>query len=337
MKDFANYSLLAYNTFGIEASCRRFVEFSTIDELQTVARSLVANSLPLLIVGRGSNLLLTQDFPGIVLHSAIMGYNYTVDGDDVWLTCGSGETWDDVVALCVENGWHGAENLSLIPGEVGASAVQNIGAYGTEVAELISEVKAVRLEDAAVVTFTNADSQYAYRDSRFKHEWRNKYIITHVTYHLHKTFVANTCYGNLAAVLAKKGIAQPTAAQLRQVVVETRKSKLPDPDDLGNAGSFFVNPIVPTQKYEELKAIYPNMPHYQVSDDSVKIPAGWMIEQCGWKGKVLGRAGVYEKQALVLVNRGGATGKEIVNLCNEVIRSVKSKFGIEIHPEVNII
>lgn len=337
MKDIAHHSLKAHNTFGIEAACSRFVEFESVAELQAVARSLTEADHPLLIVGRGSNLLLTQDFRGTVFHSAIMGCTERVDGDNVWLTCGSGETWDNVVALCVERGWHGMENLSLIPGEVGASAVQNIGAYGAEVGELISEVEAVRLEDGALVTFANADCQYGYRDSRFKHDWKNKYVVTHVTYHLKKTFTANTRYGNLTAVLQQKGIGQPTAAQLREAVIETRRAKLPDPEVLGNAGSFFVNPVVAVQKYEELKTAYPDIPHYAVGDDRVKIPAGWMIEQSGWKGKSLGRAGVYEKQALVLVNRGGASGAEVVALCEEIRQSVREKFGIDIHPEVNII
>lgn len=337
MKDIANHSLKTLNTFGIEAKCSRFVEFSTVEELQAVLPTLDVAGQPLLIVGRGSNLLLTRDFPGTVLHSAIMGHEAHTDGDDVWLTCGSGETWDDVVALCVERGWHGMENLSLIPGEVGASAVQNIGAYGTEVAELIAEIEAVRIEDGALVKFSNHDCLYGYRDSRFKHDWKNKYVVTHVTYHLKKTFTPNTRYGNLTSVLEQKGIGQPTPKQLRDAVIETRQAKLPDPEVLGNAGSFFVNPVVSMLKYNELKAVYPDMPHYAVGTDRVKIPAGWMIEQCGWKGRSLGRAGVYEKQALVLVNRGGATGQEIVALCEEIRRSVRERFGIDIHPEVNIV
>lgn len=337
MKDITHYNLKAHNTFGLDAQCRRFVEVETVDELQAFVHTLSTADEPLLLVGRGSNLLLTKDYQGTVLHSAIKGCHAHVDDDDVLLTCGSGETWDEVVAMCVERGWHGMENLSLIPGEVGASAVQNIGAYGTEVAEIIEEVEAVSLKDGSLVKFQNADCHYGYRDSKFKHEWKGKYMVTHVTYRLHKTFSPNIRYGNLTTLLAQKGISHPTAAELRQTVIETRQAKLPDPEVVGNAGSFFVNPTVPLQKYENLKAAYPDMPHYPVAEDLVKIPAGWMIEQCGWKGRKLGRAGVYEKQALVLVNCGGATGQEIVALCEAIRKSVQEKFGIDIHPEVNIV
>lgn len=337
MKDISNYHLKAHNTFGLDVECRRFVEVATVEELQAFVRTLSAADEPLLVVGRGSNMLFTKDFPGTVLHSAIMGCQAREEGDEVYLTCGSGETWDHVVAMCVERGWYGMENLSLIPGEVGASAVQNIGAYGSEVAELIVEVEAVSLEDGRCVSFKNADCHYGYRESRFKREWKGKFVVTHVTYRLHKTFSPNIHYGNLTSVLAQKGIENPTAAELRQAVIETRQAKLPDPEVVGNAGSFFVNPTVPLQKYEALIAAYPNMPHYQVAEDRVKIPAGWMIEQCGWKGRKLGNAGVYEKQALVLVNCGGATGEEIVALCEAIRKSVFERFGIDIHPEVNII
>lgn len=338
MSEKFNYSLLKHNTFGIDARCRHFVEFDSTEELQQVALSLSDADLPLLIIGKGSNLLLTHDFDGTVLHSTIMGKEVVdAEGDSVFLRCGSGETWDDVVAHCVENGWYGAENLSLIPGDVGASAVQNIGAYGTEVKDLVYKVEAVELSTGHTVTFYNADCAYAYRDSVFKHELKNKYVITYVTYKLSVVFKPHLDYGNIRASLQSLGIDHPTARQLRDVIIDIRRSKLPDPEIMGNAGSFFVNPIVSRHKYQQLAMAYPDMPHYDVSDDEVKIPTGWMIEQCGWKGRSLGQAGVHSRQALVLVNLGGASGNDIVNLYKRIANDVQNKFGIDIHPEVNVI
>jgi len=350
MKDIRNYSLLAHNTFGIDACCRRFLEYDTVEEAQQIVMSLTAADRPLLILGGGSNLLLTGDYQGTVLHSAIRGIevldNEVVakeEGDDsllnpdlVFLRCGSGEVFDDVVAYAVEHDYYGAENLSIIPGEVGASSVQNIGAYGVEAKDIIYKVEAVEIATGKVVAFDNADCQYSYRQSKFKHEWRDKYLVTYVTYRLIKTFVPDLDYGNIRDSLAAKGIEIPTAQQLRDTIIEIRNAKLPDPKVQGNAGSFFMNPIVEKAKYEELAAQYPGMPHYTIDAEHEKIPAGWMIDQCGWKGKSLGNAGVHDKQALVLVNRGGAKGREIVHLCETIQRDVKQKFGIEIHPEVNI-
>ena len=327
-----NYSLLAHNTFGIDAKCCRFVEYSSVEEAQQIARELQESYL---LIGAGSNLLLTQDFDGTVVHSALKGIEAQPDSH---VRCGSGETWDEVVAWCVGHGLYGAENLSLIPGEVGASAVQNIGAYGAEVKDLIESVEAVEIGTGRLCVFTRKECQYGYRDSRFKHEWKNKYLITHVVYRLSSDESRqSTEYGNIRSELNRRGIQTPTAAQLRQVVIDIRNAKLPDPKVTGNAGSFFMNPVVERQKFEQLLAAYPNMPHYYIDADHEKIPAGWMIDQCGWKGRSLGRAGVHDKQALVLVNRGGATGQEIVDLCNTIRADVKAKFGIDIHPEVNII
>lgn len=339
MKDIKNYNLLNHNTFGISGNCRRFVEFDNVDELQTCVRSITAEDKPLLIIGGGSNLLLTRDFPGLVLHSAIMGREVVKESDGkVWLRCGSGETWDDIVAYAVEKGWHGAENLSLIPGEVGASAIQNIGAYGAEAKDLIYKVEAVEIATGKVVEFGVDECAYSYRQSRFKHEWKNKYLITHVTYRFSRHYSPDLDYGNIRQALAAKGVeGMPSPELLRQTIIEIRQAKLPDPKVMGNAGSFFMNPIVGRDVYERLAAQYEAMPHYVVDADHIKIPAGWMIEQCGWKGKSLGRAGVHDRQALVLVNRGGATGNEVVALYEQIIKDVKKKFGIEIHPEVNVI
>ena len=334
MKDLSNYSLLQHNTFGIDAKCSRYLEYSTVAEAQEVAKILRASDTSYIIIGGGSNLLLTKDYDGIVVRSTVNCQLSTVNSQ---LACGSGEVWDDVVAYCVNHQLYGAENLSLIPGDVGASAVQNIGAYGVEVKDLITSVEAVEIATGDIRIFSKEECGYAYRDSRFKHEWKNRYLITHVTYQLQTVFEPRLDYGNIRAELERKGITKPTAQQLRQVIIDIRNAKLPDPKVMGNAGSFFMNPIVSKEKYEQLACQYEGMPHYTVDADHEKIPAGWMIEQCGWKGKSMGRAGVHDKQALVLVNRGGATGQEIVALCETIQRDVKEKFGIEMFPEVNII
>jgi UDP-N-acetylmuramate dehydrogenase len=294
----------------------------------------------LLLLGGGSNLLLTGDYHGTVIHSAIKGIEL-VERDDndgfVVLRVGSGEVFDDFIAYCVEHGYYGAENLSLIPGEVGASAVQNIGAYGVEAKDLIVKVEAMEIATGKMVSFSNEDCQYGYRQSRFKGEWRNRYFITYVSYRLLTTFIPNMDYGNIRAALAEKNIDNPAAMDLRQVIIDIRNAKLPDPKVEGNAGSFFMNPIVSKEKYLELAASYHNMPHYYIDEQHEKIPAGWMIDQCGWKGRSMGKAGVHDKQALVLVNRGGATGNDIVRLCETIRKDVMEKFGIEINPEVNIL
>lgn len=338
MKDLPNYSLLPHNTFGIDVRCRRFVEFSSVDELQTLLVSLTDDDDPLLILGGGSNLLLTGDFKGTVIHSAIIGIELVEEtSQSVSLRVGSGEVFDDVIAYCVEKGYHGAENLSKIPGEVGASAVQNIGAYGVEVKDLIDRVDALEIQTGLPVSFSNAECRYGYRQSRFKQDWKDKYVITHVTYRLSKQFVPHLDYGNIRGALAERGIDHPTAADLRQVIIDIRDAKLPDPKVEGNAGSFFMNPVVSKEKYLELASAYPNMPHYYIDEQNEKIPAGWMIDQCGWKGRTLGKAGVHDKQALVLVNRGGAKGEDVVNLCEAIRKDVYERFGIDIHPEVIII
>lgn len=333
MTDEKDYSLLRHNTFGIDAKCKRFMEYGSVEEAQAVVGILTETDRPLLILGGGSNLLLTGDYDGTVLHSGIRFLEQT---DKCHIRCGSGYVWDDVVAYCVANGLYGAENLSVIPGEVGASAVQNIGAYGVEAKDLIDSVEAVEIETGRICRFMNAECAYSYRQSKFKHAWRDRFLITAVTYKLSKTYAPKLDYGNIRAALAAKGIGNPTAMQLRETIIEIRNAKLPDPKVLGNAGSFFMNPVVPTQKYNELARQYEGMPHYTIDNEHEKIPAGWLIEQCGWKGKALGRAAVHDKQALVLVNRGGATGSEVVHLCETIQHDVRQKFGIDIKPEVNI-
>lgn len=333
MRDIQNYSLLQHNTFGMDVSCRRFLEYKSVEEAQQVAAILRDSHQPFLIIGSGSNLLLTGDYDGIVVHSAIRG----IEKHDAMVTAGSGETFDQLISWCIDHGLYDLINLSLIPGDVGASAVQNIGAYGVEVAQYINKVEAVEIATGKVVTILAAECGYAYRQSLFKTEWKNRYLITRVTYQLSTVFEPHIDYGNIRAELERQGIASPSPEQLRQVIIDIRRSKLPDPDVEGNAGSFFVNPIVQRSLFEELLTLYPDMPHYPVDDELVKIPAGWMIERCGWKGKSLGRAGVHSKQALVLVNRGGATGNDVVTLCRQIQHDVKAMFGVEINPEVNIV
>ncbi len=333
MIDQENYSLLRHNTFGIDAKCKRFIEYSSVEEAQQVAEMITDADQPLLILGGGSNLLLTGDYNGTVLHSGIRFLEQT---DECHVRCGSGFIWDGVVDYCVANNLYGAENLSIIPGEVGASAVQNIGAYGAEAKDLIECVEAVEIETGQICRFTNTECAYSYRQSKFKHAWKNRFLITAVTYKLSKTYNPKLDYGNIRVALAAKGIDNPTAMQLRETIIDIRNAKLPDPKVLGNAGSFFMNPVVSTHKYNQLAQQYVGMPHYTIDSEYEKIPAGWLIEQCGWKGKALGKAAVHNKQALVLVNCGGATGSEVVQLYKTIQHDVKQKFDIEIKPEVNI-
>ncbi|MGM9704418.1 MAG: UDP-N-acetylmuramate dehydrogenase [Prevotella sp.] len=337
MKDIADYNLLGHNTFGIDVKCRRYLEFASVGELRMLLSEYDIRHEHFRVIGAGSNLLFLNDFDGYILHSAIMGCDVVQDKDDdiVRLRCGSGETWDDVVRMCVDNGWYGAENLSLIPGEAGASAVQNIGAYGVEAKDIILEVEAVDLTDGRLVTFSNAECEYEYRNSVFKHKYKNRFVITHVTYGLSRSFRPSLEYGNIKQALGDK-INNLTARQLREAIVQIRQAKLPDTKVLGNAGSFFKNPVVTQQHFERLLKIYPDMPHYAVPT-GVKIPAGWLIEKCGWKGKTIGKVGVHAKQALILINLGGASGREILDLCNRICDDVRARFDIRIEPEVNII
>ena len=338
MNDKKNFSLLGHNTFGFNVSCKRFVEYSSTKEAQQLVASLDDTDKPLLIIGGGSNLLLKEDYPATVIHSAIRGIE-VLDKTEGLVRCGSGEVWDDIVDWSIRHNLYGAENLSIIPGEVGASAVQNIGAYGAEVKDLIYDVECVEIETGKLCHFSNEDCQYSYRQSRFKRDWRDKYLITHVTYKFFTTFKPELDYGNIRAALAEQGIDAPTAEDVRATVINIRNSKLPDPKVQGNAGSFFINPIVDQRTFDRLSTEFPNLRYFEVDENGekhYKIPAGWMIEQCGWKGKKVGCVGVHDKQALVLVNLGGAEGKDIIALMHAIQKDVKHKFGLELHPEVNI-
>ena len=328
------YSLLPYNTFGIDVSASRFLEYASVAELKEyIAQGAVTT--PFLHIGGGSNLLFTKDYDGLILHSRIGGIEVTAeDSQTVSLRVGAGVVWDDFVACCVEHGWYGAENLSLIPGEVGASAVQNIGAYGVEVKDLITAVETVNVQGYGRV-YSVEECEYAYRSSIFKRPENKSVFVTYVRFRLSKEERYTLDYGTIRQELAK--YPAPTLHIVRKVIIEIRESKLPDPKVMGNAGSFFMNPIVAKEKLEALQRDYPRIPYYELPDGRVKIPAGWMIDQCGWKGKSLGPAAVHDKQALVLVNRGGAKGSDIVALSDAVRASVRDKFGIDIHPEVNVI
>lgn len=332
-----DYSLLSHNTFGMDVKASLFIEYASVEELKDILGQYSLHDGAWLHIGGGSNLLFSGDYPGVILHSAIKGYEIVgEDAEEVIVRVGAGEVWDDFVAYTVAQGWYGAENLSLIPGEVGASAVQNIGAYGVEVKDLIVKVEAIEVATGEVRIFSNEECGYAYRESVFKHELKGKYIVTQVSYRLKKTPCYHLDYGNVRAELEKSGIAL-TLSNVREVIIKIRESKLPDPKVQGNAGSFFMNPIVPREQFEALLKEYPQMPHYVVDAERVKIPAAWMIDQCGWKGKRLGNAGVHDKQALVLVNAGGATGADVIRLSESIQKSVYEKFGIRISPEVNFI
>ena len=328
------YSLLPYNTFGIDVSASRFLEYASVAELKEyIAQGAVTT--PFLHIGGGSNLLFTKDYDGLILHSRIGGIEVTAeDSQTVSLRVGAGVVWDDFVACCVEHGWYGAENLSLIPGEVGASAVQNIGAYGVEVKDLITAVETVNVQGYGRV-YSVEECEYAYRSSIFKRPENKSVFVTYVRFRLSKEERYTLDYGTIRQELAR--YPAPTLPIVRKVIIEIRESKLPNPKVTGNAGSFFMNPIVAKEKLEALQRDYPRIPYYELPDGRMKIPAGWMIDQCGWKGKSLGPAAVHDKQALVLVNRGGAKGSDIVALSDAVRASVRDKFGIDIHPEVNVI
>lgn len=328
------YSLLSYNTFGIDVSAARFLEYASVEELQQqIAQGAITT--PFLHIGGGSNLLFTKDYDGLILHSRIEGIEVTEEDDrTVSVRVGAGVVWDDFVAYCVAHGWYGAENLSLIPGEVGASAVQNIGAYGVEVKDLITAVETVNIQGDQRV-YSVEECGYAYRNSIFKRPENKSVFVTYVHFRLGKEEYYTLDYGTIRQELDKYPAL--TLPVVRKVIIDIRESKLPDPKVMGNAGSFFMNPIVPKEKLLALQQEYPQIPYYELPDGRVKIPAGWMIDQCGWRGKSLGPAAVHDKQALVLVNKGGAKGSDIIALSDAVRVSVREKFGIDIHPEVNFV
>lgn len=338
MTVFENYSLKMLNTFGLETKARFYVEVHTIDELKNVLLTHSYKSMPKLILGGGSNILFTKDFEGLVIKNSIKGIEkMREDGESVWVKVGAGESWHDFVMHCLEKGWHGVENLSLIYGTVGAAPMQNIGAYGVELSEVFDLLIAVDMETSNQQFFTNADCKFGYRDSVFKNELKGKYVIAEVIFQLSKRPKLNISYGAIQQVLAEMRVNQPTAQAVSDAVIRIRKSKLPNPEQVGNAGSFFKNPEISKSLFENLKEEYPNMPSYPAGDERVKVPAGWLIEQCGWRGKRVGNTGAHKDQALVLVNYGNATGSEIKRLAEEIQTSVFDKFDIMLETEVNVI
>lgn len=338
-----NCSLKDYNTFGIDATAHLMVKYSSEEELTVFLKKYQQeeNPLPLLHIGGGSNLLFLSDFPGVILFSEIKDIKLlSEDEESVLVSVGAGVTHDDFVQYALQKGWYGLENLSLIPGQVGASAVQNIGAYGVEAGDFIKSVHTISLEEGTSRQWMHDELSYSYRHSIFKDEViRGKYAVCHVVFQLKKRFIPCLNYGGLRATLQQKGISEKSlnATMLRDIIIETRQNKLPDPKVTGNAGSFFMNPIVGIDTLHRIQSKNSNVPYFEVDKYSVKIPAGWLIEQCGWKGKSLGPAAVHDRQALVLVNKGGATGKDIIALCTAVQHSVKETFGIQLSPEVNFI
>lgn len=332
-----NISLKPYNTFGIDVKARFFAEILNETDLVELFSKEIAQGNPLLILGGGSNILFTQDFEGLVVKIGIKGIVQQIDGDAVQVEAGAGEVWNDFVQYCVKNGFAGVENLSLIPGTVGASPVQNIGAYGVELQDVFESCRAVEIKTGKLRTFSKADCAFAYRESIFKGELKAQYVITSVRFNLQTKPKINTNYGAIETELAHRGIQQPNIADVSSVVSHIRVSKLPDPSTIGNAGSFFKNPIIEKNVFETLIAQHPDVVNYPMGNSRVKLAAGWLIEQCGWKGKIVGHTGTWKNQALVLVNHGGATGKEVYNLSEQIILSVNQVFNVRLEREVNIL
>jgi UDP-N-acetylmuramate dehydrogenase len=338
MRIFQNISLKPYNTFGIEANASQFVELQTLEEVQVLCQTFNLTDRKLLILGGGSNILLTKDFDGMALKINLKGIEIVKENDEeVWVQAMAGESWHSFVTYCVEKNWGGVENLSLIPGCVGAAPMQNIGAYGTEIKAVFSSLKAVEIATGEMVEFNNEACEFGYRESVFKNKYKGKYIIVSVIFKLNKKPILNVSYGAIQDVLNEKGITSPTIQDISNAVIAIRQSKLPNPAELGNAGSFFKNPEIPAEQYQRLKNEFPEIPGYPAPNNQVKVPAGWLIEQCQWKGKIVGNTGAHKNQALVLVNYGNATGNEILNLAKQIQDSVYNQFKINISPEVNLI
>jgi UDP-N-acetylmuramate dehydrogenase len=336
LKRYSNISLKRYNTFGLNINADCMISIESEDEAISLFSNLKKIPGLFLVLGGGSNMLFTGNFNGTLLHPEIEGIRIEEQHHDyIIISAGSGVVWDELVGWSVENGFGGLENLSLIPGSAGASPVQNIGAYGVEVKDTIEKVRAVSISDGSIKEFSKTDCSFSYRSSIFKFEEKNKYLITRVFYRLTISPVFNLDYGSLKDEVNELG--NITLKSVRAAIIKIRKSKLPDPEIIGNAGSFFRNPVVSNTTAENLKKSFPAMPLYRDQYGSFKLAAGWLIEQCGWKGKRIGDAGVYGKQALILVNHGKATGEEIFNLSEEIRRSVKGKLGIELEREVEVV
>lgn len=336
MKIESDYSLKEYNTFGIEAKAKKFVEVATVDELVDVIKN---HPEPKFLLGGGSNMLLTKDIDALVVYLNLKGKEIIrEDENHAWVRANAGENWHEFVIYCIENNLGGIENMSLIPGNVGTTPVQNIGAYGTEIKDTFDSCEALHIETQQLHVFRNSDCKFGYRESIFKNEEKGNYIITSVVFKLtKKDHKINIAYGDISSELKTRNIENPTIKDVSDAVIAIRKSKLPDPKELGNSGSFFKNPIITKNEFDIVYAENPTMPHYILSEELVKVPAGWLIEQAGFKGKRFGDAGIHKNQALVLVNYGNATGQEILAVARDIQATILEKYGIAIEAEVNII
>ncbi len=333
-----NFSLFPFNTFKIDCSARWFSKISTIQELTHLLSQNEFTNADKLIVGGGSNILFTKNFDGLVIKNELLGIEKTnEDEKHVYLKASAGVGWHQLVLFCIENNWAGIENLSLIPGCVGAAPIQNIGAYGVELKDVFHSLEAYSVADKKVIQFNSSDCEFGYRDSVFKNKYKNQFVITSVTFKLNKTPHFKTSYGAIEQELDRMNIKDLSIQVISKAIVNIRSSKLPNPDLLGNAGSFFKNPEISLRKFEELQKRFPEISHYSLSNGNIKLAAGWLIEQCKWKGKSIGNCGVHQHQALVIVNYGGATGAEIFDLSEQILQSVKHKFDVELEREVNIL
>jgi UDP-N-acetylmuramate dehydrogenase len=332
-----NFSLKKYNTFGIEAKAKQFVAVHSIEDLNTILKEYQSERK--FILGGGSNMLLTQDIQALVIHIDLKGKKVLKEDDDfVWVESQAGENWHEFVLWTIDQNFGGLENMSLIPGNVGTTPVQNIGAYGTEIKDTLVSCEAMTIATQVMKTFTKEDCNFGYRESIFKHEAKDQFIITSVVFKLTKrNHKINTSYGDITKELEKQNVTTPSLKDVSNAVIAIRQSKLPDPAALGNSGSFFKNPIIPKEQYEKAHALPPEMPYYVVSETEVKVPAGWLIEKAGFKGKRFGDAGIHKNQALVLVNYGNATGQEILAVSRDIQTTVLKEFGIAIEAEVNVI
>ncbi|MBX9806757.1 MAG: UDP-N-acetylmuramate dehydrogenase [Flavobacteriaceae bacterium] len=337
MKIQTNFSLKNYNTFGIEAKAKQFVAVHNVAELKLILEE--HKSQKKFILGGGSNMLLTKDIDALVIHVDLKGKKIIKEDDDfVWVESQAGENWHEFVIWTIDQNLGGLENMSLIPGNVGTTPVQNIGAYGTEIKDTFDSCEAMTIENQEMKTFTKAECHFGYRESVFKNEAKDQYIITSVVFKLTKhNHKINTLYGDITAELVKNNVTNPTLKEVSNAVISIRQSKLPDPKELGNSGSFFKNPILLKTDFEKIHQKFPEMKFYEVSATEVKVPAGWLIEQAGFKGKRFGDAGIHKNQALVLVNYGNATGKEILDVSKEIQETIFKTFGIPIEAEVNVI
>ena len=332
-----NVSLKNFNTFGVEATAKYFVEIAHEDDLVELFMDPQWLHIDRLVLGGGSNMLFIKDFDGLVIHLNIRGIEHRINHQEAFVEAGAGEVWNDLVNFCVDREYAGIENLSLIPGSVGASPIQNIGAYGVELKDVFRSCRAFEIATKEFKTFTKENCHFGYRDSIFKNELKGKYIIVSVKFRLSLIPDINLKYGAIEQELANRNITTPTIRDVSRVVSHIRVSKLPDPSTIGNAGSFFKNPVITDAQFQQVQSKFPDVVHYPAGDGLVKLAAGWLIEQCGWKGKVVGNTGTWKNQALVLVNHGGATGEEVYSLSSQIIDSVYTKFGVLLEREVNII